>query len=59
MFNLAKDFLGRNAKAVAAYVASVVVAVSLDVFGVKVPADVEIAVSALVVSLVVWFTRNR
>lgn len=47
----------RNAKAIAALVATVVVTVAGD--DIKIDNEVLVALQALVVAVVVWLTRNR
>lgn len=57
MVNQIKSLIAVNAKAIAALVATVVVTVAGD--RVEVPAEVLVAIQALVVAVVVWVTRNR
>lgn len=54
---LIKTLIAQNAKAIAAFVTSVVVSL-LARGAVDVPADVQVAINALVVSLVVWLVAN-
>lgn len=52
-----KVLIAQNAKAIAAFVTSVVVSL-LTRNAVDVPADVQIAINGLVISLVVWLVAN-
>lgn len=54
---LIKQLIGQNAKAIAAFVTSALVAI-LARSAVDVPADVQVAINALLVSLVVWLVAN-
>lgn len=54
---LIKTLIAQNAKAIAAFVTSALVAL-LARGAVDVPADVQVALNALVVSLVVWLVAN-
>ena len=49
-----KDLILANAKAIVAFVSALVVAV----FGFEVPVDVQLAVGALLIALVTWYTPN-
>lgn len=57
MLNQVKNLVAVNAKAIAAFVVTVLVTVVGS--EVEIPNDVLVAVQALVVAVVVWVTRNR
>ena len=50
-----KDLILANAKAIVAFVATVLV----SVFGLDVPIDVQLAVTALLVAVVTWLVPNK
>ena len=55
MKDLVKTFILANAKAIVAFIAAVVV----QVFGVSLPEEVQVAVAALLVALIVWLVPNK
>lgn len=54
-----KQLIQANAKAIAAFVTSLVVALVLKATGVELPADVQVAIGSLVIAFAVWFTSNK
>lgn len=55
MKDLVKNLILGNAKAIVAFVAAIVV----QVFGVNLPEEVQVAVAGLLVALVVWLVPNK
>jgi hypothetical protein len=50
-----KDLILANAKAIVAFIATLLTAV----FGFDVPVDVQLAVTSLLVALVIWLVPNK
>lgn len=58
MVDYVKSFVLQNAKAIAAFIVSSIVAVLVKA-NVGVPSDVQIALQGLIIALVVWLTSNK
>lgn len=55
MKELLKNLVLQNAKAIVAFIAVVVV----QLFGVDIPQEVQLAVSGVLVALIVWLVPNK
>lgn len=55
MQELVKNLILQNAKAIVAFVAAVVV----QVFGVNLPEEVQVAIAGLLVAVAVWLVPNK
>jgi hypothetical protein len=58
LLRTAEGLLRANAKAVAAFVAGLIVSLFLH-FGVNIPEAVKVSLDALIVSVIVWLIPNR